>query len=31
MLDWQDNILEKKDRQRIVLSDIEAYPMMVVS
>ena len=31
MLDWQGNILEKKDRQRIILSDIEADPMMVAS
>ena len=31
MLDWQGNILEKKDRQRIMLSDIEADTMMVAS
>ena len=31
MLDWQGNILEKKDRQRIILSDIEPDPMMVAS
>ena len=31
MFDWQGNILEKKDRQRIILSYIEADPMMVAS
>ena len=31
MLDWQGNILEKKDRQRIMLSYIEADPMMIAS
>ena len=31
MLDLQGNILEKKDRQSIMLSDIKADPMMVAS
>ena len=31
MLDWQGNVLEKKDRQRIMLSDIEADPIMLAS
>ena len=31
MLDWQVNILAKQDRQRIVLSDVEADPMMIAS
>ena len=31
MLDWQGNILEKKDRQRIMLSDIKSDPMMLAS
>ena len=31
MLDWQGNLLEKQERQRIVLSDVEADPIMVAS
>ena len=31
MLYWQGDILENQDRQRIVLSDVEADPMMIVS
>ena len=30
-MDWQGNILAKQDRQRIVLSDVEADPMMIAS
>ena len=31
MLDWQWNILAKQDRQRIVISDVKADPMVISS